>query len=532
MSSPPQVLRDDPSGGSIGGHPGPGLGVSTGGRGFPVVLTADRTLMAAYGVLLDGMTACSQTTTTPWPIMDRVLMPRAAHPGGRASVAPLGLRRVEAALLAGGFARDEVVVVDDAHLAEAIGPATRLVAISSGEPAGLGMSSSTMARIAGGEIYPRVMFRRLVAAVRRHTASLGGGPIPIVVGGPGAWQLALDDTVRQAADVDHVVVGYAEGNVASILGDLTHGRDVAPVVTGQPVPADAIPPIRGATTMGVVEISRGCGLGCDFCTIAPVPMEHLPVATILADVETNLAASDHGIALLSEDLFRYGGRGRRCEPEALIGLLEQVRGRVGRRLVQVDHANICSLGQYTDAELGEVGRLLQSGKPGRRPWVNIGIESADGALLVANGAGAKLGSIPPEEWASECAVQVRRLCRAGFTPMLSLLAGAPGETPQEVAQTLEWVRALRDEPVTAFPVLYAPVAGGPSAAGPELSRLHWQLIRECYELNFSGVARMFWDDQSCGRVGLAKRVLLQMLGKGQAAQWRRRLARHARRARS
>ena len=61
--------------------------------GTRVVLTADRGLMAAYSVLLDGMVASSQTTTTPWPVMDRLLLPRAAHPEGRALFAPAGLRR-------------------------------------------------------------------------------------------------------------------------------------------------------------------------------------------------------------------------------------------------------------------------------------------------------------------------------------------------------------------------------------------------------------------------------------------------------
>ena len=88
----------------------------------------------------------------------------AEQPAGvRAAVAPLGLRRIEAALLAGGFTPDEVAVVTEDQLDQAIGSATRVIGISSGEPAGLGMNSSTMTAIAGGRIYPQAMFRRLDA---------------------------------------------------------------------------------------------------------------------------------------------------------------------------------------------------------------------------------------------------------------------------------------------------------------------------------------------------------------------------------
>ena len=50
-----------------------------------------------------------------------------------------------------------------------------------------------------------------------------------------------------------------------------------------------------------MEITRGCGLGCDFCTLAREPMRHLPVETILADARTNLNAGVRNIALITED---------------------------------------------------------------------------------------------------------------------------------------------------------------------------------------------------------------------------------------
>ena len=59
--------------------------------------------------------------------------------------------------------------------------------------------------------------------------------------------------------------------------------------------------------------------------------------------------------------------------------------------------------------------------------------------------------------------QLRRLCRAGFFPMASLMIGLPGERDEHVQETLAWVESLGDERLAVFPVLYAPVDGTPAA---------------------------------------------------------------------
>ncbi|MEN6549381.1 MAG: hypothetical protein ABFE07_25325, partial [Armatimonadia bacterium] len=426
---------------------------------YRIVLTADRTLMAQYTVLLDGMLAASQTTSSPAPIIERLLLPRARHFNGQAPVAPLGLRRVESALLEGGIAPEQLVTVDDAHLADAIGPETRVVAVSSGEPVGLGMSSSTMTGVAGGEIYPQAMFRKLLQQVRR-LVSERAPQAKVLLGGPGAWQLANDPAKRRELGVDHVVLGYAEGNVAQIVHDLAEGRELPAVIDGQPVTANRIPLLRGASTMGVVEISRGCGLGCEFCTIGNVPMQHLPADRILSDIQTNLCAGQTSIAILSEDLLRYGGQGLNCRPAELIALLSRIAALPRLRLVQADHVNVISIAAYSDDELAEVRRLLAGGTahaPLSYPWFNIGIETASGQLLQANGGRPKMGRTAPEDWGGFCREQLERLMRLGFVPMASLVVGLPGETPQDIQQTLDWVRALQRRPVTIFPVIYAPV---------------------------------------------------------------------------
>ncbi|MCY2994406.1 MAG: hypothetical protein NTY19_42045 [Planctomycetota bacterium] len=213
-------------------------------------MTADRTLTADYRLLFDGMLAASQTTTAPPVLFEWLLMPRGRRSGTRTAVAPLGLRRIEAALLAGGFPPEEVVVVSEGQLQAAIGRTTRVIGISSGEPAGLGMNSSTMTAIAGGRIYPEAMFLRLMRSIHRLNREVSA---KIVLGGPGAWQIAGDPRKCKELGVDHVVTGYAEENVAAVFRSLVRHEAVPQVVPGGWNPGVAIPPIREASAMGVVE---------------------------------------------------------------------------------------------------------------------------------------------------------------------------------------------------------------------------------------------------------------------------------------
>lgn len=498
-------------------------------RGALIVLTADRTLMADYGVLLDGMMASSQTTTTPWPVVSHLLAPRCPHPGGSAKVAPLGLRRIQAALVADGFHPEDIAVVDDAHIGTAIGPDTRVVGIASGEPTGIGMSSTTMAGIAGGCIYPQILFQNLLHKIRYLVASRCP-TARIVMGGPGAWQYVSSPDTAAQHGVDHVVVGYAETATPSLFRALVSGQDVPRLISAEGPAAQDIPRIAAPSTMGVIEISRGCGLGCEFCTIGRIPMQHLPPETILADARTNVEGGVTSIGVLSEDIFRYGGTGVHPEPDALLRLLSDLRAIPGMRLIQADHANIASIRHFSDDQLRAVHGLMCGDTGARHPWVNVGVESASGALLRKAGGGGKMVDISDEDWPMQCAEQLARLCSAGFSPMVSLLLGIPGETQEDIAATREWVKSISALDVTVFPVLYAPVDGADPITRDDLTPLHWRLVRESYELNFRRVPVLYADNQLGAGVTWWRRAALQLMGRGQVVLWRHLLTRLERRS--
>ena len=221
-------------------------------------------------------------------------------------------------------------------------------------------------------------------------------------------------------------------------------------------------------------------------------------------------------------LFRYGARGARPRPGALIALLRRIRALPGLRLVQTDHANVISAAQYADDELAEVGRLLRA--PGRGHgfiWVNLGVETAAGELLAANGGGPKMQPFRRDEWGDLCCEQVRRLAAAGFFPLVSLVLGLPGETPAHVEETTRWVEGLDGLRAAVFPIFHAPIAEGARAFGrADMTAAHWRLFRACYRLNFRWVPALCWDNQSGAGVALWRRALLQGLGRLQKLWWK------------
>jgi radical SAM superfamily enzyme YgiQ (UPF0313 family) len=470
--------------------------------GSPIILTADRLLMADYACLFDAMVAASQTTTTPRLILESLLMPPPRSNSIEAANAPLGLRRIESALHAAGI---EAMVVHPDRLQDAIGRDTRIVGIATGEPLGKGMNSSTMVAIAGGRIWAQVFFDQVYSKVKMLAPHAS-----IAIGGPGAWQIAQTHPTNLT-----VVDGYCEGNIASIFREMLGTRQPLGTVKGD-YTAD-IPKIRGASSIGAIEMSRGCGLGCEFCTIARTPMTHMPLDTILSDVDVNIRGSQKNLSLLSEDFFRYGAQGMRVNPAGLIEILRQIRENQAIKLLQIDHVNVSSIAQFSDEELREVHRLLTLGQRHEFLWVNIGIETASGELLIRNGGKSKMAGCRPDDWYDFTQEQIRRLMRAGFYPLVSLVLGLSHEDPRDAELNLRWVQELKNQRMSVFPVALAPL--GKYHSPPQLNRIHWKTVIESYRLNFKWAPKLVWDNERGAGAPIARSIAAQLIGKTQVLWW-------------
>ncbi|MFP3936834.1 MAG: B12-binding domain-containing radical SAM protein [Phycisphaerae bacterium] len=495
-----------------------------------VVLVADRTLSAGYKVLFEGILATMQTTAVPGFIMRRLLSPPApTDADGRALLAPLGLRRVESALLEGGeLTGDDVAVTTPERLHELLGPWTRVLAISSSDFLGGGMSNTTTSSFWSGELYTRRWTRRMLQGVRDAKRRWG---FSILAGGAGAWQLVQNPDEASRLGIDVVFQGYFESAGPRVVRELLQGRNIHFHVRERRTCASKVTPIHGASCMGVVELSRGCGNGCGYCTMGSTRMEHLPPELIAQDVRTNCRAGQTTAVSSSEDFFRYGSSDGEVNPDALCRLLEQLR-REPVRFMQIDHANVSSVLQFSDRQLWRVRKLLSSSPPTDYLWVNLGAESANGELVSANGPG-KLGDVQPGEWSQAVLETAEKLSRTGFFPVFSLVLGLPGETPGDVRDTLRLVRRLSAGAAVIFPVFHEPVREGETSFTlEEMTLEHLELYRTCYELNFRWVPRLFSDNQRVGGAGRLRRTLFQMLGRGEVFSWRRNFARLGRRLRN
>ncbi len=489
-----------------------------------VVLVADRTLSADYRILFDGMFATMQMTQVPEAFMRHFLAPPVpTDADGRARTVPLGLRRVESALLKyTSLERDDVVCTTPERLADVIGPWVKIVGFSSSDPLGMGMSNTTTSNFWKGELYTRRWTRQtleqLTALKRRHG-------FKIVVGGAGAWQWIVHADKRPDVDIDVVFQGYFEASGPELFTELLNGRLPGHHVVEADIGADRIQPICGPSLLGIVELSRGCGRGCKFCAMARHGMKHLDPDTILADLQTNVAGGLKAVVSGSEDFFRYGAKGLRPDFEKLCGLLERMRQIEGLSFMQIDHANVTSVLQLTDEQLREIRRLLTWEQPSEYLWVNMGVESANGHLVAANSPG-KVAPFDPDDWGQMVRETADRTTRCGFFPVVSVLLGMPGETPDDVTATLELVRDLAAKNAVIFPIFYEPMASGAEADRQrftlaKMTPEHLELYRTCYEQNFKMVPKLFWDNQRAGGVSWARRAFMQTLGHGEVMTWRR-----------
>ena len=448
------------------------------GGGFPIVLTADRTLMSEYGGgIFMGFSACIPKGIIPDSVYFSFFCPSVeVRDDGSVEAAPCGTRKIEAALLEHGFRREDIVVAHPEYLDKVVGVRTRVLGITENDPLGMGPATSTFTGIFGGEAYMAIKFRELLndPSVRKFKPR-------IIVGGPGSWQLE-DEEIRSKLGIDCVVIGEGEKVVAPLFEKAIRGEKLPSVVYGETVPVEDIPVIRGATINGIVEIARGCGRGCRFCVPTMQIYRCLPLSHILKEVEVNVRAGRQPI-LHAEDVLRYKARGIEVNREAVIGLFRAVRSHPGVRKVGMSHFALASVASAPEV-IEEISDILGADE---RNWLSgqTGIETGSPELMKRHMRG-KCKPFTPDEWPNVVIRAFDILSQNNWVPCATLIMGLPGETRRDIEYTISLVEDLREFKSLIVPLFLVAMGGLRKAKTftlDDITEEHTMLLLECWEHN-------------------------------------------------
>ena len=444
--------------------------------GAKVVLTADRTLMSSYNSSqFIGFAACFPKVLPRWLYTRLFCPPQHASAEDRLAI-PAGLRRIESALIDNGFSRDDVSIVYPTRIDRVVDESTKVIGVSTSDPLGLGPASSTFSSLIRREPYTAHFFRELMTS-----RAASSGRAKVIVGGPGVWQLS-DESTRRKMNIDCVVEGEGDLVAPKLFEDAVEGRPLPPTAMGGAVPLDDIPIMRGPSVNGTVEISRGCGRGCEFCNPNMRTVRHIPMERILEEVKVNLAHSPK-ITLHAEDVLRYGAKGMVPDRERVSSLFASAAKLTGR--LGLSHIALSSA--LSEPRLVEdIAEIFDEASGGSRVYAQTGIETGSPELVSKHMKG-KAKPYAPEEWPEVVEESFKLLADNDWVVCGTLVMGMPGETQDDVRKTLELVRSLRPVKSLIVPLFFVPLADmkdgesfRPEAMLPE----HWILFAECVDHDF------------------------------------------------
>jgi Radical SAM superfamily len=432
---------------------------------------------------------------------------------GSAKYMPAGVRVLEKSLLR-EYATHEVVACFPDDLDKFIGPKTRVVAVSTHNPLGVTFAAGVYTSIYGSSkeplnsIYTRVMFDKIRSSPYRKN-------FQVVVGGSGGWQIIQTNTYEELG-VDCVAEGRSESADTlrlfqkAIVGE-TLPRKINLV---HPTSRDAILFPDKRTTFGVVEMTTGCGRRCQFCVPDLNPQIDMPKARILDAVRANVREGNKVISLATEDMFIWG-QVHKDTPfffpnrEALVDLYTEIVNTPGVEHHLLSH---CTMAPFVvDPELiRQLSEVLLPKSPMRLPLLSshpqkkaliplIGLET--GSVRMARQIMPSKGvPFSIDDWPSVVLESLRVANQNNWFPMMTLMVGNPGETDQDVQETLDLVYEMERRGLFAFliPSIFTPLHDTRMEHQTgvthtrQLSPLQWQLLMKCWKHNLRPGQYSWW----------------------------------------
>jgi len=299
-----------------------------------------------------------------------------------------------------------------------------------------------------------------------------------IVGGPGAWQLLGEDI-----DVDTIVIGEGEQIVGELFEKALKNEPLPEVVEGDEVDVDKIPLIKRPSICGLVEIARGCGRGCRFCSPTIQTYRCRPIEDILKEIQIILDSGQEKIKLHSEDVLQYKSKGSKVNSAEVMRLFEAVGKRVKPENISMSHISLSSaLAQPKLIEM--ISEYLKLGSK-ENPWLSpqTGIETASGALIKKHMPGKAL-PFKPEQWKNVVCEAFQLLHENNWVPCATLIMGLPDETEKNVIETIELVEKLKDYKSLIIPLFFVPVEATRLKREEGFTRhkmtlAHWALMAKC-----------------------------------------------------
>ncbi len=458
-------------------------------EGVPIVLTGSATDMSDFKLNpFLAFTGGFPTGIIPRRLLRKYWYPPVPNNGdGTAKYAPYGMRKIEA-LLIKEFGAENIAVVHPNDLGKVVGPKTKVIGISSMEPAGTGFVSRTYTSFVGfgGEPIAAAEFRKLVdnPILRKCSAK-------IILGGSGAWQIHRAKLQRKYG-IDCIVMGEGEKTALKIFRIALNGEELPQVVETEPPNPEEIPCIVNPSIFGTAEITRGCGRGCKFCSPTLRRRFSFPLDRILKEVELNAKNGTKMIILASEDIFLYRSKGKFLpNREAIVTLIKSIAAVPGVEFIQPAHASLAPV-VYDPEMVDEIGPILFE----KSRWitngikyssVEIGIETGSIRLMNEHMKG-KMLPYKPEEWHDVVAKGIEIMNENRMWPLATLIVGLPGETDKDTIATLELLDKLKHNKVFYVPLLFTSeedcmLREARHMHLKHLTPLQWELVATCWRHN-------------------------------------------------
>ncbi len=435
-----------------------------------IVLVSDSTLSYEYRnfPLLDFL-PCAPGNAVPGRIYKFLKGPAPpVHPNGAAVFAPYALRKLEAALLR-KYDRRDVVVAHEDYLENFIDEDTEIIGVTTMDPLGIGPTTMSYYALFGGEMSAWVR-REWDSLMERINRVRAGKKAKLVVGGPGVWEFTI---LRDEIDkymFDYIVQGETDDIVELLFEQITEDsidntlfhrgymtyddgfrrvvkKDdlfIARGISKSAYPRlEDIPEIVGPAMKGMVEMMRGCGVGCDFCEVTLRPLRYNSVERITNEVRVNVRAGQTNAWLHSDEAFGYK-HGNMFAPnsEALEELFTSVMEVPGVKSANPTHGRISIPAGYPEM-MEKLSRIL---KAGPRNWIGIqtGVETGSDELarrhMPNKTLPLKVG--PDGSWEDIVWKGVYVETTNYWRPAFTIQVGQEGETVEDEWDTIAMINRL------------------------------------------------------------------------------------------